>query len=313
MNKLIVISTLFFIIFCCIYVWKKEKGFIPLTGFFFALIVIFIFQNKLTELGFGPIFSAKLKQVNSDIEEINNIKNDLIEQSSLIDSLANIACNAAAAADSINRRVTELDVFLNDTYTKTEQLSNVIQEKSANTESEIYRVDSLLLTAKNSLDQIRTLNEFTSTVVAAENGNRKAFDKVCEWCDDKSYPFVQQAVNVWHKIKDEYGNFVYQPLYPITWKEGIIPSELTFERLVYNYRITNPLKKPGIIKFVWERDDFSIKTKMNFLVLVIKEDESLNVLQFAGSYFNREAGLKFSPILWREQLKWWEENKDKYE
>ena len=44
--------------------------------------------------------------------------------------------------------------------------------------------------------------EFTLTVLAAQNDNRKAFDTLNQWANDESYRFSTEAENAWIKIFD---------------------------------------------------------------------------------------------------------------
>jgi hypothetical protein len=61
---------------------------------------------------------------------------------------------------------------------------------------------------------------------------------------------------------------------------------------------------------VWQRNDFTKKEKMEFLVDIIKSEKNLGFLEYAGQCFLEESKQKVYPIAYWELLKWWEEHKD---
>lgn len=275
--------------------------------FTFAFGIILIFENRLTEIGVGDFFSAKVTQANKDLDEIKNLRDSAIIQSGEIDSLV-------SEIEKASKRIRTLESKTIRTNARITSVEERVELSNDNLKQKLARVDSLYLKSQKALSQLTLLNDFTSTVVDAQNNSRKAFDKICAWCDDKSYPFVKQAVNVWHKIKNDYGESIFIPLFQFPWKDGIDPSKLSLSDLInlYSNKKFNPINKPALIEYIWNRNDFTKRSKMEFLLLVLKEDDSLLVLQYAGSYFKREAKLHISPILWKRQVKWWSENEHKF-
>ena len=49
---------------------------------------------------------------------------------------------------------------------------------------------------------------------------------------------------------------------------------------------------------------------MEFLVEILKNDNSLRAVEYAGRYFNKETGLKKKTLAASEFLNWWEKNKE---
>jgi len=65
-----------------------------------------------------------------------------------------------------------------------------------------------------------------------------------------------------------------------------------------------------MIKYIYERRDFSKYERMKFLIDVLKTDGSLRAVEYAGRCFNIEAGLKKKTLAISYFLEWWENNKD---
>ena len=314
------------LIFAVYYIWKirvSNRGLLIVCIYALAIGTLCIFNERLTELGFGKLFTAKLKQANKDFGEITNIKENAKEQKTLVDSLVTEIEKSTSRISSLEentilteKRLKELDSSFAVELANVRSLSERLRIIKTSSELKLAIVDSTLEQSKRSLQELKLFNDFTTTAVMAQNGDRTAFDKICVWCEDENkdeYPFAEQAVSAWHMIMNYYGKSIFKPAFPLTWPDDINHSTITLEQLIYLYRNSNPLIKPAYIEYICNRDDFTKRSKMEFLILVLKEDDSLLVLQYAGSYFEREAETSKSPILWQEHVKWWEENKDKFE
>ena len=63
---------------------------------------------------------------------------------------------------------------------------------------------------------------------------------------------------------------------------------------------------------MWMRSDIPKNEKIKFLINVLQNDKHLNVIAAASSKINEERKVKEHPLGTDEILKWWEENKEKY-
>ena len=188
-------------IYGAFYIWKREtyKGLASLFTFVLFTSIALIFHDRLTEIGFGD-FKATIQQATSDAKVISELKKDILEQSIVIDSVRNELIKTIALSNQLNKKVVEASSFVNDTYIKVKQQSENIRDKSNYIDTEITRFDSVLSESQNNLSELSAFTEFNTSVVAAQNNSRKAFDKVYKWAEDTTYVFKEQAVEVWYTI-----------------------------------------------------------------------------------------------------------------
>ncbi len=173
-------------------------------------------------------------------------------------------------------------------------------------------LDDKLQEASKTLSELQLAIEFTMTVIAAQSDDRKAFDQLQAWADDKSYPFSSRAEQVWNTVLDEQAKPWSIGGFKVPWREGVDPSKLTFEDLRQNYGSAPSYLKPGLLEYIWNRQDILKKDRMQFLVDVMQYDASLTAVEYAGRFFDSEANLSYKPLHVKGFLKWWEESKDKY-
>jgi len=166
--------------------------------------------------------------------------------------------------------------------------------------------------AENNLNKQETIIEYLKTVSAAQNDDRKAYEKLEAWSKDKSFLLSSQASIATLKIRSMHDN----PLYTernITWKAGIDPSKLTLSDLKKYYEVLQDFdsyKKTAMITYIWKREDIPTRNKMEFLIDVIKNDENLAAVEYAGRYFSQGAGFEKDPLAVNDFVNWWNKNKD---
>ncbi len=97
----------------------------------------------------------------------------------------------------------------------------------------------------------------------------------------------------------------------VSWNEGVDPLKLSLAELGQAFRSAPPHIRLGVLEFTWEkRTDISKIDRLQFLADILRSDESLQVVEYAGRYFAQGTGDKLKPIAIDAHLKWWEENKD---
>ena len=160
------------------------------------------------------------------------------------------------------------------------------------------------------IKSVNLITEFTMTVLAAQNDDRKSFDKLAEWSNDKLFPFSDMAKSVWIKILDDHAQPFFSSGFKIPWAENIDPSKLSFTDLEKMYKSAPQYLRLPLLEYIWTRKDISKKERMAFLVNVLKNENSLKVVEYAGRFFNEASGLKYKPLAVNEFLKWWGKNKE---
>ena len=149
------------------------------------------------------------------------------------------------------------------------------------------QIDSKITPKINSvvsqLGNVESNLALATTVTAALNDDRKAFEQLQRWANDKSYPLHNQAEQslrvVFARATTDY--LVASFNYP--WKPGIDMSKLTISDIQREYPPSSgmSLDKDAIIYAANNSDNISVKDKTKFFVTVISTDQSLDAVQSA--------------------------------
>lgn len=175
------------------------------------------------------------------------------------------------------------------------------------------KLDHIKLDMKDVDDKLLKLNDssnFMNAVIRAQGDDREAFDQLKRWCDDSTFYRKGDACQArWKIVEADARSLIMKPT--VTWIEGVEPAAFSFEELgkVFNNTIADHVRA-GILDYIWERKDFTKKQKNEFLVDVIKKDNSLRVVSYASRLLQSESKKKFLPLLIDEVLEWWDKNKD---
>jgi hypothetical protein len=193
-----------------------------------------------------------------------------------------------------------------------QKMSNELALKNELVEKKIINVDETLEKANRALTELHQISEFITTVVAALNDDRKAFDQLRVWADNKSHLFSSRAQHVWDTIVAEHSKPLAYGGFAMPWRAGLDPSKLTLVEIKQTYDSSPTSLKPPLLEYVWKRKDIPRRDKMQFFAEVIENDPSLTAVEYAGRYFTEQAGLKIKPLAVDDLLKWWRDNKDRF-
>ena len=169
--------------------------------------------------------------------------------------------------------------------------------------------------AEDNLKKQEEVTNYLLTVAAAQNYDRTAYDKLGTWSADKSFFLCDQASAAHTRIMSMHNNPMFQER-SISWKAGTDPSKFTLSYLKKQYeglQVSNSNMKPAMITYIWKREDIPKRDRMEFLIDVLKNDENLKAVEYAGRYFKQGGGLNRNPLAVDEFVSWWEANKDKIE
>ncbi len=174
------------------------------------------------------------------------------------------------------------------------------------------RLNILKNEASGTRKDLDELSEFMKTVIFAQNDGRQAFDQLKMWADDRTYSFNKQAELAWLKILDDYAT---SPLVINT----ISPSEeadlgkMSITDFKLKYWGTPSYFRLGLLSYIWnKRNDIPKMDKMEFLVDIMKKDESLRSVEYAGRLFKEKIKPDSKPLGYG-MIDWWEKNKTEYE
>ena len=110
-------------------------------------------------------------------------------------------------------------------------MTQSIDPRLKDAEQRLKTVDSGLDQAKKMIADLKAIPEFTTTAIAAQNDDRRAFDKLKTWANDPSFPRRSEASQAWAKIMDDHASPFVIGGYSIPWKEGVDPSRLSLSEL----------------------------------------------------------------------------------
>lgn len=212
--------------------------------------------TEFTVAGFGTV-KAAAAQATEDAGAIREVRQRVEAQSATIDLVAQAATRAAELSESAAERTAE---------------------------------------AESRLEELATATVFTSTVIRAQNDGREAFDQLGSWANDNDHPFAVEARAAYGTVMDLHAPMMVPGNFTINWNEGVVPEELELSTLLGDYVRAPGHAKPALIKFIWERDDIPEEERLRFLVDVIRTDESLTAVEYAGRYLNGALGLNFKPL-----------------
>lgn len=253
--------------------------------------VVMVFSPRITKLiipKVGTIEVAK-EQAVLDAKQIADIKQRVEAQSATIDLVAKQASEAR-------------------------KLFEDLEDKNELAGKRLNAIDAKLQESTQLLSDLQLSREFTMTVIAAQNDDRKAFDQLRIWADDKSNPFSSRAEQVWNTILGEHAKPWSIGGFTVPWPPRVDPSKLTLGDLQREYENLpdHSYLKPALIDYIWKRQDFSKNDRMKFLIDVMQNDPSLTAVEYAGRFLNSEANINFKPLYVQGFLNWWKENKDKH-
>jgi hypothetical protein len=260
----------------------------------FALLtgMALIFNQRLTELGFGKYGSLKVaaEQALSDANEIAEVRKRVEAQSATIDLVAVQA-------------------------TKAKEISEEVAIKNIKAEEKLSEIDVALRKAKESIASLEFCSQYYVTVLAAQGESRPAYDQLGKWAKDGFFPFRLQAKQIYAKIMDDHSGGMFYSGFAVNWKDGVDPSKLTFDQLKQLFLQLNQdhYQRQALLEYIYKRGDTPKKSRLDFLVDVLRDDNHLMVCEYAGRYFTELTGLKIKPLALDYLIKWWADNKDNFE
>jgi len=111
--------------------------------------------------------------------------------------------------------------------------------------------------------------EYTKTVVAAQNDDRKAFDKLKQWSEDNTHPFSKEAGKAWTAIFESHYRVFRVGGFSIPWNKGLDPSTLSLSQLQAQYRSAPSQLKPALLEYIWKRSDVPQIDRLDFMMKVM--------------------------------------------
>lgn len=258
-----------------------------LIAVFFGLALIL--QDRITELtvkGVGTIKAAS-QQAEFDAQAVSHLKERVERQSATVDLVAQEALKAKA-------------------------LSEEVANKNQQAEEKLAILDEAIKKANETLTDLNFASEFTLTVSAAQNDDRKAFDKLKEWSEDKNNSFSSKAAQAWNTIFESHNEAMYKSNFTVPWNEGVDPSKFLLPELIQQYKGAPVQLRPALLEYIWKRDDIPKIERLDFMIETMKHDSSLTAVEYAGRHFTAGTELKIKPSAVEYLVTWWDEHWPEY-
>jgi len=251
----------------------------------FAGVLLMVYQRAI-EITFGGIgtIKAAADQASSDAQAIAEIRKRIEAQSAAVDLVAVTAARA-------------------------ETLTRELSEKSAAAEVKLEEVNQAVSAARAKVTELEQIAEFTRTALAAQNDDRRAFDRLETWANDARFALRSEALGAWVGVLDAHAQPFYSSGFSVPWKAGLNPSTLSLNDLRREYKAAPVFVRPALIEYVWNRQDVSKRDRAAFLADVLRGDDSLKAVEYAGRYLNDALQTKFKPLAVKALLEAWEKSK----
>jgi hypothetical protein len=249
--------------------------------------LLLIISERIVEIsykGFG--IKAVTEKAILDAKQISDIRTRIENQGATVDLVAKQALEVKKVSDEL-------------------------VQKNIEAGRKLSSIEEVLQKAMKTNDELGLLSNYTMNVIAAQNNDRKSFDQLRAWSQDKTYFLSSNAGKAYKKIMDEHSPAMYSSDFKIPWNNHIDPTKLSLQDLKKIY-YNSAYLKPAILEFIWKkRNDISKQDKMQLLAEVLQSDNDLTAVEYAGRYFNEGAGLNYKPLAVEQLLEWWENNKEK--
>lgn len=159
-------------------------------------------------------------------------------------------------------------------------------------------------------ERLRRIVDFSTTVIAAQNDDRAAFDRLGAFIDERS-ELSRLAAHAQITIRSEAGGPVEAGYLNLPEGHQLVSAAAADLREIYAQLPS--VYRASAVNVIWNRNDLSVGGRMRFLVNVLRDDPSLTATLYAGKFFAKQAGLKWQPFSVGPLLDWWEANKATFE
>jgi len=196
---------------------------------------------------------------------------------------------------------------------KAKAISEEVADKNQRAEAKLKVLDSVIGKTTSTLAQLERATEFVMTVVAAQTDDRKAFDRLGIWSKDKTHPFSERAQQAWNTIRDTHSMLLLIDGRTFPWAEGVDPSKLPLSGLKSIYQTLPAWLKPALLEYIWKREDIPKIERLDFLMVVVEQDESLMAVEYAGRCVGYgTGGVKIKSLSVEFLSNWWKEHRNEF-
>ena len=196
---------------------------------------------------------------------------------------------------------------------KARAISEEVADRNQRAETKLKLLDSVIGKTTSTLAELERTTEFVMTTVAAQTDDRKAFDRLEVWSKDKTHPFCEKARQAWNTIRDTHSQLLLIDGRVFPWAEGVDPSKLPLSALKSIYQPLPAWLKPALLEYIWKREDIPKIDRLDFLMVVVQQDESLMAVEYAGRCVGYgTGGVKIKSLSVEFLSNWWKEHRNEF-
>lgn len=152
------------------------------------------------------------------------------------------------------------------------------------------------------------------TVIAAQGDDRNSFDKLKTMGGDKGNRFAEIATQARNSIFEAHSSPLAQGNFPSPWRSGVDPSKFTLDQLSEIYQGAPAQIKPNLLEYISKRDNIPKQQRLEFFLHVMKNDQSLTAMEYAGRYFAQLSGQPNIKAMALEYFtSWWDNHRHEFD
>lgn len=239
--------------------------------------------------------------------EVDEFRSQVTQQSA---GLKSLIADVNTLRDGVQSQRAALDRIDADVAETKKRMANIAGNSTA-AEEKLAMIEKTVEQTGQTLAQLQMSATFSNTVLAAQNDDRQAYDRLWILADDPSFPLREAAARVVQNMMDQHNPVIVRGGFTVKWTEGVDPNQLSLQSLKEAFEGAPPHVRLGIMEFVWEgRPDIPKRDRLQFLVDVLRTDANLTVVEYAGRYFAGATGDRLKPLAISQHLQWWRENAD---
>jgi len=177
---------------------------------------------------------------------------------------------------------------------------------------QISTLTTLVSRANATLDSVQSQENIIALITKVDHDDRPAFDQLLAIAKDPTSPYTSIASEVVVTLVSNSGmELEYTP----PWEAlGVTnPDSLSLDDLkkLYSKQLRSDFKK-AFISYIWTNAKFKKYDRMEFLMSVIKTDQSITTVIHAMELSDADTKIKQNMLNYPAYLAWWDINKATY-
>jgi len=220
--------------------------------------------------------------------------------------------------DSYDKKISQIDALskqialLQSTISQATAVSEDLKAKTDSGEQQVSTLTTLVSRANATLDSVQSQENIIALITKVDHDDRPAFDQLLAIAKDPTSPYTSIASEVVVTLVSNSGmELEYTP----PWEAlGVTnPDSLSLDDLkkLYSKQLRSDFKK-AFISYIWTNAKFKKYDRMEFLMSVIKTDQSITTVIHAMELSDADTKIKQNMLNYPAYLAWWDINKATY-